>query len=261
MPPAGRASTAPATPPSQSSGAVRIDESMVAAVDRYRALADAAGAKFGVDSALIRGVIAAESGGQADLVSKSGYTGLMQSDKGEAQKDPATSINAGAEKLAVFRGRMEKVLGNFGRRYDQLPEAEQLRLLALAYNAGPVTVAKALQYAAAAGTPERWLEAEHYKRALIFTGAYSLHQAAAACMKGVAAEDQQARLREAVDVWNQWRLGTKKQHWSKLPDPEAWEKVSAQLPPLVVCAIDFKHRNSPHYAAKILAYRERFRSR
>ena len=131
----------------------------------------AAAAKYGVDSALIRGVIAAESGGNKDLVAKSGYTGLMQSNKGEIYKQPAVSIDSGTKKIRDFRIIMENVLKERGQRYDQLPEAEQLRLLALAYNAGPVTVAKALQYAAEYGSPERWLDGEHYKRALLFTGA------------------------------------------------------------------------------------------
>ncbi len=233
---------------------------VIAGVERYRSLAESAAAKYGVDSALILGVIAAESGGNKDLVAESGYTGLMQAGKGEAHKQPAKSIDAGAKKLRDFRVIMEAVLKRRGQRYDRLPEAEQLRLLALAYNAGPVTVAKALQYAAEAGTPARWLEDEHYKRALLFTGAYSIRQASTACFKGVNPSEQPSRMREAMRIWNQWRLGTKKANWRKLEDPPPWPDVSKMLPPLVVCAINFKHRNSPKYAAKILAYRDRFQS-
>ena len=237
-----------------------ISSGIVGAVERYRPLAEAAARKYGVDPALILGVIAAESGGNKDLVAKSGYTGLMQADKGEVQKRPEISIDVGTRKLRDFRAIMEKVLMARGQRYERLPEAEQLRLLALAYNAGPVTVAKALQYAAEAGRPERWLDPEHYKRALLFTGAYSLKQAAAACLKGLTTMEQESRRREAVRVWNQWRLGTKKVNWRQLKDPPLWHLVSASLPPFVVCAIDFKHRNTPKYAAKILSYRDRFRS-
>jgi hypothetical protein len=243
-----------ARPFSKTSGTV------LATVERYRPLAASAAAKYGLDLALVLGVIAAESGGNKDLVAKSGYTGLMQAGKGEAHKQPANSIDAGAKKLRDFRIIMEAVLKRRGQRYDRLPEADQLRLLALAYNAGPVTVAKALQYAAEAGTPERWLEDKHYKRALLFTGAYSIKQASTACLKGVSPSEQPSRMREAMRIWNQWRLGTKKTNWRKLEDPPPWPEVSKTLPPLVVCAIDFKHRNSPKYAAKILAYRERFQS-
>ncbi|RXA20224.1 DUF2272 domain-containing protein [Methanosarcina sp. MSH10X1] len=237
-----------------------VNANVIAAVERYRPIVEAAAAKYGVDSALIRGVIAAESGGNKNLVAKSGYTGLMQSDKGEIYKQPAVSIDSGTKKLRDFRAIMESVLRERGKRYNQLPETEQLRLLALAYNAGPVTVAKALQYAAEAGNPERWLDAEHYKRALLFTGAYSLKQAEASCLRNVSPPEKDSRIREAVRVWNQWRLGTKKMNWRKLDDPPIWSKISASLPSFVVCAIDFKHRNSPKYAEKILAYRNRFQS-
>jgi soluble lytic murein transglycosylase-like protein len=96
---------------------------------QYRSLAEAAASRYGVDSALIRGVIAAESGGNKDLVAKSGYTGLMQAGKGEPHKRPAVSIEAGTKKLRDFRVVMEGVLKSRGQRYDLLPEDEQLRLL------------------------------------------------------------------------------------------------------------------------------------
>lgn len=238
---------------------IAINESTVAAVMPYRDLAHVAAARYGVDAALILGVIAAESGGKRDLVAKSGYTGVMQAGKGEAHKNPAHSIDFGTRKLRDFRKIMEGILAARHQKYDALPEAEQLRLLALAYNAGPVTVAKALQYAAEAGRPAAWLEAEHYRRALLFTGAYSLHQAAASCMPTLNTVDRAARIREASVTWNKFRLGTKKVNWRKLPDPPAWSAIAPQLPALVTCAIDFKHRNSPRYAAKIMAYRDRLR--
>lgn len=243
------------------SGAPKIvvNEATVAAVLPYRDLAQVAAARYGVDAALILGVIAAESGGKRDLVAKSGYTGVMQAGKGEAHKNPAHSIDLGTRKLRDFRKIMEGILAAQNQRYDALPEAEQLRLLALAYNAGPVTVAKALEYAAAAGHPAAWLDAEHYRRALLFTGAYSLHQAAASCMPTLGEADRAARIREASVTWNKYRLGTKKVNWRKLPDPPAWSAIAAQLPALVTCAIEFKHRNSPRYAAKIIAYRDRLR--
>lgn len=127
-------------------------------------------------------------------------------------------------------------------------------------------MAKALQYAAEAGSPERWLDAEYYKRALLFTGAYSLKQAAASCLKGMSLSEQKSRMSEAVRIWDQWRLKTrlrteKKTSWRELSNPPVWSIISTSLPSFVVCAIDFKHRNSPKYVAKILAYRNRFQSR
>jgi soluble lytic murein transglycosylase-like protein len=231
----------------------------LATVEQYRPLAEAAGRRYGVDPALILGVIAAESGGNPNLVARSGYTGLMQAGTDPSHRDPAVSIDKGTEKLRTFRATMERVLAGYSRRYDELPEPERLRLLALAYNAGPVTVAKALQYASAAGRPERWLDPEHYKRALLFTGAYSLRQAAPSCLAGRSAAEHEPLMREASRVRDEFRLGTKRQSWQTLPDPPPWERVSQGLPAFLLCAIDFKHRHSPGYAAKILAYRDRFR--
>jgi hypothetical protein len=154
---------------------------------------------------------------------------------------------------------MDRVLRERGRRYDQLPDVEQVRLLALAYNAGPVSVAKALEYATAAGNPDQWLDAEHYKRALLFTGAYSINQAGPSCLRGVPPSEHEGRRREASRVRDQWRIGTKTKPWRQLPDPPLWSSLSPTLPPLLVCAIDFKHRNAPGYVNRILVYRQHFR--
>jgi hypothetical protein len=127
----------------------------------------------------------------------------------------------------------------------------------LAYNAGPVTVAKALQYAAEAGRPEGWREADYYKRALLFTGAYSTRQAAGTCLPKATAAEREARIKEAEAVRKKHKFKTE---WRKASDPPAWPTVGPTLPAFVQCAIDFKHRNSPRYSAKILAYRDHFRA-
>jgi hypothetical protein len=268
--PAAAATPAPAAPPSPAPapapGAaaappaprVAVEPSVVAAVERFRGLVDAAAARYGVESALIRGVMAAESSGNPDVVAPSGYTGLMQAGTDASHKDPATSIDAGTKKLRDFRKLMDDVLTAQRRRYAQLPGSEQLRLLALAYNAGPVTVAKALQYAADAGAPERWLDAAHYRRALLFTGAYSLRTAAPACLPGASGPERKEALRLGLMVRDHWRFGKKRTPWRKLPDPPSWADMAPLLPPLVTCAIAFKHDQSPRYAARILAYRDHF---
>ena len=245
--------TQAATPVRTATG-IRIDPTIVAKIGKYAALVEAAAKKHGVDAALVRGVIAAESGGRADLVASSGYTGLMQSERNPSHKDPQVSIDAGTKKLRAFRGIMEEVLAKRGQRYADLPEAEQLRLLALAYNAGPVTVAKALQYAAEAGRAAAWLDAAPYRRALLFTGAYSTRQAAAKCQPNASA--QQVKDAEAVRLRHSY--GSK--NWRTFPDPAPWLVVGPTLPAFVRCAIEFKHEHSPGYANKILAYRDHFRS-
>ncbi len=240
---------------------VKVDDRKVQTVLQYQSLAEAAATKYSIDPALILGVIAAESGGKRDLVARSGYTGLMQAGKDPSHTDPAVSIDHGTKKLRDFRAIMQRVLKERGRRYDELPEAERLRLLALAYNAGPVTVAKALQYAAADGRPERWLDAEYYNRALLFTGAYSVSQAEPRCLKDASPSARESLRRDAERVRNQWRFAKKSRDWRKVADPPPWGIVSLSLPPVAVCTIAFKHARSPSYAGKILAYRERFRVR
>jgi soluble lytic murein transglycosylase-like protein len=248
------ASTAPAAGRT-STKKPSINEDVVARIKQYAPLVEAAAKKHGVEATLINGFIAAESGGNRNLVAKSGYTGLMQSEKKRSHLDPATSIDEGTQKLASFRKIMDGILRKRGHTYDGMPDVDRLQLLALAYNAGPVSVAKALQYAADAGRPEAWREADHYKRALLFTGAYSTSQAAGKCLPNATAAEREARIREAEAIRKKHKFKTE---WRKAPDPPAWATVSPTLPAFVQCAIDFKHGNSPRYAAKILAYRDHF---
>jgi hypothetical protein len=258
--PGSPAATTPKAPDVGSSPAKKgsVNEAVVARIKQYAPLVQAAAKKHGVEAALINGFIAAESGGNPSLVAKSGYTGLMQSDKLRSHLVPATSIDEGAKKLASFRKIMDGILRKRGHTYDGMSDVDQVHLLALAYNAGPVTVAKALQYAAEAGRPAAWREADHYKRALLFTGAYSTAQAAGQCLPNATKAERTSRIQEAEAVRKKHKF---KKEWRTAPDPQAWATVGPTLSAFVKCAIDFKHRNSPRYAAKILAYRDRFREK
>lgn len=79
------------------------------AVARWASLATAAGAKYGVDPALILGMIEVESGGKANAVSPTGARGLMQVLCSTARGlgvtscsrlfDPATAIDTGTKYL------------------------------------------------------------------------------------------------------------------------------------------------------------------
>ncbi len=95
-------------------------------------LADAAADRYGLPRALVRSVMAAESGFQPFAISPKGAVGLMQLMPGTAQDlgadpyDPAQNVDAGARYL---RDLLEKY--NYG-----------LRHALAAYNAGPGAVDK-----------------------------------------------------------------------------------------------------------------------
>ncbi len=109
-------SAAPAPPPTQSP----------------EELADHAADKYGLPRALVRSVMAAESGFQVDVVSPKGAIGLMQLMPGTRQTlnadphDPAQNADAGT-----------RYLRDLLLKYDG-----RLSLALAAYNAGPGTVDK-----------------------------------------------------------------------------------------------------------------------
>jgi soluble lytic murein transglycosylase-like protein len=95
-------------------------------------LADAAADKYGLPRILVRSVMAAESGFQADAVSPKGALGLMQLmpqtavDLGADPRDPAQNVDAGVRYL---RDLLNKYDGGLWRALA-------------AYNAGPGAVDK-----------------------------------------------------------------------------------------------------------------------
>jgi len=98
------------------------------AADAYDAFISAAAAQYGVHQALIKGVIQAESGFDADAVSPAGAKGLMQLMDDTARMlgvrnpwDPAQNIDAGTRYLSYLLRKYD------GHLYPALA----------AYNAGP----------------------------------------------------------------------------------------------------------------------------
>jgi soluble lytic murein transglycosylase-like protein len=95
-------------------------------------LADAAADKYGLPRLLVRSVMAAESGFQADAVSPKGAIGLMQLMPGTAQDlgvdphDPAQNVDAGVRYLRDLLLRYDRYLWH----------------ALAAYNAGPAAVDK-----------------------------------------------------------------------------------------------------------------------
>ncbi len=99
----------------------------------YKETVRSAAEKYGVDKALIRAVIHAESGFREKAVSRAGARGLMQlmpataKDLGVSNSfNPVQNINGGAKYLAIL-------LANF---------SDDVRLATAAYNAGPGAVTR-----------------------------------------------------------------------------------------------------------------------
>jgi soluble lytic murein transglycosylase-like protein len=122
----------PAAAPTPAPTAVAPTSEKLAPIPSPTALADAAADKYGLPRNLVRSVMAAESGFQADIVSPKGAIGLMQlmpqtaQDLGVDPHDPAQNVDAGVHYL---RDLLLKYDGGL------------FRALA-AYNAGPGAVDK-----------------------------------------------------------------------------------------------------------------------
>ena len=174
----------------------------------------------GIDAAVIRAIIAAESGGDPAKTSPTGYKGLMQAGKtGDVKAmtgsyDPETSIREGAK---IYSGKARAVFGSLRKHAvdtGKLTEEAKMRLVMIAYNAGEGTVAKALQFADEAGDAARWYEPEHFQRALLFTGAYEVFipdppgrnsiqlAAEVQLMEGLSVEQMQVQYLTKSGTWN-----------------------------------------------------------
>jgi soluble lytic murein transglycosylase-like protein len=106
--------------------------SNVSAMSAYDDLIESIAAKHGVDSALVKAVIQAESGFNKDAISASGAMGLMQLMPGTARAlgvgdpyDPAQNIEGGVRYLK-----------------SQIDRFGSIELALAAYNAGPARVMK-----------------------------------------------------------------------------------------------------------------------
>jgi len=93
-------------------------------IDRYEAIVETAARTYGVDEALVRAVISAESGYNPQAVSRAGARGLMQLMPETARRygvrnsmDPVDNIYGGVKYLrdliAMFRGNLELVVAAY----------------------------------------------------------------------------------------------------------------------------------------------------
>ncbi len=231
-------------PSGVSSHSVAINSPTIARVQQYSSLIERISKELGFNPNIVRGIIAAESGGNRySGKGGKGYKGLMQARRDEDQFDPETSIRTGIRLFIEMRDRnLGPRLSQLGIDRSDINNETFLRLVLCSYNAGHVSVLKALSYANDNGNWRDWFEGPYYKRALLFTGAYSKY---AKC----GTEDIEKAQKDAA--FYKFKRGS---HWQKQSDPPKWEEVIKTISPLLRCWIETKHGNTPGYLNKIIGY-------
>lgn len=241
---------------------------VVGRIDRHdiRNLIERAATAHGMDAHLIRGIIAAESGGNTDAgKGTNGYRGLMQCKQDDDQLNPATSIQCGVKKYKRFERNIKNFFIAHDVDWDRLPVERQIELVMASYNAGPFTLKQAASYAVKGGRSAlEWERPEFFQRALLYTGAYSIRVAAKKC--GVEkGEDGKRKIAEANGERLRFRNVRFKKHSPAGemldPGPTIEEAHERGAPALMICALKFKAQNNSPYRKKILAYRKHFASR
>lgn len=239
---------------------------MVERIDSFHDLIDRIAKDHGVDAHLIRGIIAAESGGKKDAgKGTNGYKGLMQCEQDNEQLDPVTSIQCGVKKYKRFERNIKNLFTNHDIDWDRLPVEQQIELVMASYNAGPFTLRKAVSYAVQGGRSAlEWERPEFFHRALLYTGAYSIRTVRNKC--GI---DMTGNGKQKIAEANRERLRFRNVRFRN-PKPAGQEQNSGLTidearqqgaPALMICALKFKAQNNPIYRNKILAYRKYFASR
>jgi lysophospholipase L1-like esterase len=171
-----------------------IEAVVVQRIQQYAPLIDAIPKVNERTPSLIRGIIAAESGGRANVgKGTKGYKGLMQASRNESHLTAATSIREGAQHFLDMRRYVKAALKKLGIDLEAMPEAHRLATILASYNAGQATVARAVQIAESSD-PAKWLSPAVYRQAVMRTGAYQIH---ASCRKKATEE---ARIACGVDA-------------------------------------------------------------
>lgn len=258
-------------------------------IDRFGHPINSIAPKYGVDPNIVRGIIAAESGGNPNsgADNRSGYKGLMQAGTGEEQLVPEISIRSGVEHFVNKRNTVARILGSFGVDLNSLDQETMLRYVMTAYNAGEGTLKKALQYAQAAGQKENWEHPEHFQRALFFTGAYSVRASLRWCLgrlaRDVAARaiadltgtDSSSVLRDYYRISQGWNIEKIKRELAKSMTAKLYEEnkrfrgdegltldvARRKVSPLLMCSVEFKHVHRPLYINTILRYKQHYDQR
>jgi Domain of unknown function (DUF4157)/Transglycosylase SLT domain len=257
----------------------RISSTITKRIEQYDEIIDRIATEEGIHPNWVRGVIATESGGQASQSAGSGYTGLMQAERGAAQTDPETSIRAGVKKLKAFQTSLGRFLKKHNQDIHNLNDDQIIRLVMVAYNSGPGTLQKAMLYAIASGDIKRWMEPENFQRALIFYGAYSIKDALPSAMRGLEGDTLAAELakltganqetiRTQYFVGNKWNKRGLQQALVQYVDNERRQlrrkdltlaQVRAQASHWLLQTIEFKHNNLQNwYVDRVLEYKAHY---
>ncbi len=225
----------------------RIDGCVVDRIRKWDAVIDRVAKDRDLDGNLVRGVIAAESGGDEAEVSPSGYKGLMQSSRSENDLKGETSIESGAANIKAKEKALRIRLKGEGIDLDTLTPDAKLDAILAAYNAGQVTVHFAIKYAAGAGDKNKWSDVAPFTRAALNTGAYNSKAALHYCAPTASKADAPKLIADA-------EAARRKLIGRELTEAQA----SAEAPALTVCAARFKATFSPRYRVRINAYRHYF---
>ena len=230
-----------------------VSASTISAINQYATIIDRISAKYGLDPAVTRGIIAAESGGNARSgIGRSGYKGLMQAERTTDQLNPDISIETGVKKFTEFQRKIfNPWLTKIGTSVSAINAEEYLKMCLSCYNAGPVTAMKAVQYAKLNGNINSWLQPENYLRALLFSGGYAAYDI---CSKGKSDTEIDAAKKERL------KYKFKTSGWRTEQDPPAWSSVSGSLNPILKCWIETKFRNTPGYLDKFIIYYRHYTS-
>jgi hypothetical protein len=120
-------------------------------------------------------------------------------------------------------------------------------LIIASYNAGQVTVLKALEYAYKSGDWRKWLEAGNYQRALVFSRGYHTYPA---CSKNGTADEIEEAKRKRI-AYSNWRGKSK---WQSFPDPPELSVLDGTAPKIMMCWVKTKHKNTLPYITRFLKY-------
>jgi hypothetical protein len=257
------------------SSAITANNGIVKNVARHNAVITRVAKELSFDANIVRGIIAAESGGRETLRASSGYTGLMQAGKGNRHLDPETSIRAGIATFKEKTASLARRLKPFNINLLSLDRDTRVRLTMAGYNAGQVTAAKALAFAHAAGSTSDWMKPEHFQRALFQTGGYSVRHnsclgatvpaalaAALSSRYGVASGTLQRAHLKATG-WDTAGLLNKERRLLAQRAAKGnltLQQAQALASPGLICAVALKHKHLPGYTEKVIRYMHYFDS-